>query len=85
MVYRWRSRYSRIKSEEKMEDVSKPLVSYEISDEEEIKKNLIQLNWTIKFRKKILISDLNKFYECHKTWSVQSHKIQHFVTKFWPI
>ena len=38
MVYRWRSRYSRIKSEEKMEDVSKPLVSYEISDEEEIKK-----------------------------------------------
>ena len=51
------------KAEEKMEDASKPLVSFESSDEEEIETILAQSNWNIKFRKKI-ISDLTNFYKC---------------------
>ena len=33
-----------VKTEEKMEDVFKPIVSYEISDEEEISKVALSLN-----------------------------------------
>ena len=36
-----------------MEDDSKPLVSYEISSEEEIEAIVIRLNWEIRFRKKL--------------------------------
>ena len=43
------------KTNEKMEDVSKPLVSYEISDEEEIETIVVYLNLKIKFRKNLNI------------------------------
>ena len=49
------------KTEVKMEDVSKPLVSYEIRDKVETEMILVKLNLKIKFRKKILISDFSNF------------------------
>ena len=63
-----------VKTEEKVEDVFKPIVSYEISDEEEISKVALSLNWKIRLTKKILISDLSN-YKCHKIWLTK-------VTKF---
>ena len=54
-----------------MEDVSIPLVSYEISEEEEDKNDCSIIKLKNKTQKKILVSNLRNFYKCHKIWSVK--------------
>ena len=53
------------KAKQKMGDVSKPLVSYEIRGKKEKETTVVKSNW---INKKILISDLSNFNKCHKIW-----------------
>ena len=53
------------KAKQKMGDVSKPLVSYEIRGKKEKETTVVKSNW---IHKKILISDLSNFNKCHKIW-----------------
>ena len=57
---------------------SKPLVSYEISDKEEIETILVKN----KIRKKVLISDSSNLYKCYKICLIKSHQSQYLVIKF---
>ena len=59
-------------------EVSKPLVSYEISDKEEIETIFVKN----KIQKKILISDSSNFYKCHKICLIKSHQSQYLAIKF---